>query len=223
MDIYQMNLRRFFASLFHVLAPFGKNSRKNHEINQKTRAFKVVLEFMLCIFIYAEKIFTPSNRKAMHVLTNLHTAIKTGAAIILALCASTSLAKDPQILRPEEPAVLVGHKLEPFEIAPGTFISLTLLTPSDVAPIAQVSSNIYDRFNNVAIPVGSRLLGEYKGKKNERHLIQWTRLQLPSYPGTLTLVEPLLATMPDGSAGITKLTAGSRIGTLTSTEFIVPH
>ncbi|ONR70022.1 hypothetical protein A8E23_18235 [Burkholderia cenocepacia] len=50
--------------------------------------------------------------------------------------------------------------------------------------IGIVSLNVYDRFGNVAIPKGSKLIGQTIRQVNDRREVQWSGLQLP---GTATL------------------------------------
>lgn len=88
-----------------------------------------------------------------------------------------------------------------------------------------VSINIYDRFGNVAIPKGSKLIGRTVSQVNDRCEVRWDGLQRPN-TGTLQLDPPLEGCMPDGSAGITVSALrqpGASITALVTRAFIVPY
>jgi type IV secretory pathway VirB10-like protein len=118
----------------------------------------------------------------------------------------------------DEPKVL-----QPFEVVPGTMIPLVLLNTDDLMVTAQVTTDVYDHYENVVIPKGSRLVGKKIRQVNDRHEVKWTGLQVPAAAGTLRLDPPLQATMPDGSAGLVNFQTAARAGAITDASFIVPH
>ena len=138
--------------------------------------------------------------------------------------ASGAQAQAPKVLLPEEPVILKATKPEPYEVASGTIIQVVLST-ADPAPggvvIGMVSTNVYDYFENVVIPAGSKLIGKEVKQVNDRHEVLWNRLQIQG--ATFRLDPPIEATMPDGSTGITKFALGARAGAIVGDSFIVPH
>lgn len=146
-------------------------------------------------------------------------------ALGLATClfSSTVIAQEPKTLKPEEPFVLQARKLQSYEVASGTFISLVILSANEFLPVAQVTQNIYDFYGNIAIPGGSRMVGKYIEKRANRHVVEWNGLQIPTIAGTLQINPPLIATMPDGSSGLTEYELGGKTGAITNESFIVPH
>jgi type IV secretory pathway VirB10-like protein len=112
----------------------------------------------------------------------------------------------------------------PYEITEGTFISLVLLTAANTPiVVAQVTTDIFDRYENVALPKGSRLLGKYIKQLDARHQILWTDLQAPSIGRILALEPPLNATTSDGSSGVVNFQPGALAGATVGKSFIVPH
>lgn len=136
---------------------------------------------------------------------------------------SSALADEPKILQQEEPIRLSARKVQPFEVVSGTYIPLVLLNADAVMVTAQVSRDVYDFYQNVVIPKGSRLVGKETRQINERHEVIWTGLQIPSIAGTLRLDPPIRATMPDGSSGVVDFKPAALVGAVTSEPFIVPH
>jgi type IV secretion system protein VirB10 len=136
---------------------------------------------------------------------------------------ASAYADEPKTLQLEEPVELSARKVQPFEVTSGTFISLVLLNADELMVSAQVSTNVYDYYQNVVIPRGSRLIGKEIRQVNDRHEVIWTGLQIPATVGTLRLDPPLQATMPDGSAGLVNFKAAALAGAVTNEPFIVPH
>ncbi len=132
-------------------------------------------------------------------------------------------ADEPKVLQLEEPVKLTARKVQPFEVVSGTFIPLVLLNADDLMVTAQVTTDVYDHYQNVVIPKGSRLVGKKIRQVNDRHEVTWTGLQVPAAAGTLRLAPPLQATMPDGSAGLVNFQTAARAGAITDAPFIVPH
>lgn len=132
-----------------------------------------------------------------------------------------SIAQEPTTLEYEQPVILKARILMPYEIASGTVVQMLLLA-TDILPVAQVNTAVFDSFGNIVIPVGSRMVGKYYGKRGNRHEVKWDGLQIPETPGTLRIDPPLQATMPDGSAGVSDFEIGQRVATITAKPFIVP-
>ncbi|KWU29395.1 hypothetical protein, partial [Burkholderia cenocepacia] len=106
---------------------------------------------------------------------------------------------------PDAPIVAKFHHIRPYEITEGTPIVVGLETGDPGIGgmmIGIVSLNVYDRFGNVAIPKGSKLIGQTIRQVNDRREVQWSGLQLRG-TATLQFDPPLEGCMPDGSAGIT--------------------
>lgn len=146
--------------------------------------------------------------------------------MVCAVCALfplTSSAQEPKMLKAEEPVVLKARQVLPFEIIPGTIISLVILSADEFLPVAQVSMDVHDFYGNVAIPRWSRLIGKYVENRNGRHIIQWTGLQIPASAGTLKFDSPLSASMRDGSPGLKDFAPGSLASAITNESFLVPH
>lgn len=115
------------------------------------------------------------------------------------------------------------HVPKPFELSQGTFINLTLerVDPNQVSAI--VYENIYDNFENIAIPKGSRLLGRQINKVNDVHDVYFNELQLSKTSKTYTLDPPLQATTPIGAAGITDFKPAAIAGTMLRKSLVIPH
>jgi len=148
------------------------------------------------------------------------------SSITVLVLMNSAYAQDAKILQPEEPVVLKAHKLQPYEVAPGTIIEIGLETgdPGLNGMVdGVVSHNVYDYYDNVAIPAGSKLIGKAIRQVNDRREVQWVELQIPTVAATLRLDPPIEATMPDGSTGIVKFTPGQQVGAFVGDSFIVPH
>lgn len=130
--------------------------------------------------------------------------------------------REPKMLEFEQPFIVHARKALPYEVTSGTVIQM-LLVSTEIIPIAQVSTTVFDAYGNAAIPAGSRMTGKYMGKRGNRHEIQWDGLQIKELGGTLRIDPPLLATMPDGSAGVSDLKIGYGVATITDEPFVVPH
>lgn len=152
----------------------------------------------------------------------LHVKKTVFFAASLAIVSSIAAAQTP-VLQDEQPVVLKARKLEPYELSAGTVFDLVLENADESMPLALVSFNIYDAYNNITIPRGSRLVGKYAGFKNGRHLVEWTSLQLPSRAGSLRLDPPLVGTMRDGTTGYKQYAPGATVGATNRQEFIVPQ
>jgi type IV secretory pathway VirB10-like protein len=130
------------------------------------------------------------------------------------------------VVPPTEPVVASVKKAKPFELVAGKFIPLVLLsveTDANIPIVAQVTSAIYDEYQNVAIPAGSKLVGQYKQKVGSRYQVFWTGLQVPTGNGTQELVPPINATDAIGASGIADFRPGQRAGGIVSSDFIVLH
>ncbi|MEB2610588.1 conjugal transfer protein [Burkholderia cenocepacia] len=128
----------------------------------------------------------------------------------------------------DAPIVTKIHRIQPYEIVEGTPINVSLETgdPGVGGMMAGiVSLNVYDRFENLAIPKGSKLIGRMLDQVNDRREVQWDGLQLPG-TATLRLDPPLEGCMPDGSAGMTVSALrqrGANVAALVTKAFVVPH
>lgn len=144
-------------------------------------------------------------------------------AAVSLLVVSSLVAAQTHVLQEEPPVVLKAQKLERYELPAGTVFELVLENADELMPVALVSRNIYDFYNNVTIPQGSRLVGKYAGFKAGRHLVEWTHLQLPSRAGSLRIEPPLLGTMRDGTTGYAQYSLGASVRAVNGQEFIVPQ
>lgn len=115
------------------------------------------------------------------------------------------------------------HVPKPYELTQGTFINLTLerVDPDQVS--AMVYQNVYDNFENVVIPKGSRLFGRQVNKVNDVHDVYFTEIQLSSTGQTYTLEPPLQATTPIGAAGIVDFKPAAIAGTMLRKDLVIPH
>ena len=150
------------------------------------------------------------------------------SCVVMLALSGGALAQATDGSDPDAPIVAKFHRIRPYEIVEGTPIDVGLETGDPGIGgmmIGIVSLNVYDRFGNVAIPKGSKLIGQTIRQVNDRREVQWNGLQLPG-TATLQLDPPLEGCMPDGSAGIT-VTAlgrpGSSVAALVTKAFIVPH
>lgn len=128
------------------------------------------------------------------------------------------------VAQAQQPAVMAQRpQSEPYEVAQGTFLNLTLERVDPDYVSAMLYENVYDDYENVAIPRGSRLFGRQINKVNDSHDVYFTQLQLSSTGQTLTLDPPLQATSPLGSAGITNFKPDAIAGTIWRRDQIMPH
>ncbi|SEH85444.1 hypothetical protein [Pseudomonas asplenii] len=128
------------------------------------------------------------------------------------------------VAQAQQPTVKVQQShSEPYEVAQGTFLTLTLERVDPDYVSAMLYENVYDDYENVAIPRGSRLFGRQINKVNDSHDVYFTQLQLSSTGQTLTLDPPLQATSPLGSAGITNFKSDAIAGTIWRRDQIMPH
>ncbi|WJV23178.1 MULTISPECIES: hypothetical protein [Pseudomonas] len=112
---------------------------------------------------------------------------------------------------------------QPYELTQGTFINLTLerVDPNQVT--AMVYQNVYDNFENIAIPKGSRLFGRQINKVNDVHDVYFTEIQLSNTGQTYTLEPPLQATTPLGAAGIVDFKPAAIAGAIWRKDMVIPH
>jgi len=128
------------------------------------------------------------------------------------------------VVQAQQPAVMVQQsQSEPYEVAQGTFLTLTLERVDPDYVSAMLYENVYDDYENVAIPRGSRLFGRQINKVNDSHAVYFTQLQLSITGQTLTLDPPLQATSPLGSAGITNFKPDAMAGTIWRKDQVMPH
>ncbi|CRM90932.1 hypothetical protein [Pseudomonas sp. 22 E 5] len=86
-----------------------------------------------------------------------------------------------------------------------------------------VYQNVYDDYENVAIPRGSRLFGRQVNEVNGSHNVYFTELQLSSTDQTLALDPPLQATSSLGAAGLTDFKPAAIAGTIWLRDQVMPH
>jgi type IV secretion system protein VirB10 len=128
------------------------------------------------------------------------------------------------VAQAQQPAVLAQRVVsEPYEVAQGTFLNLTLERVDPDYVSAMLYENVYDDYENVAIPRGSRLFGRQVNKVNESHDVYFTQLQLSSTGQMLTLGPPLQATSPLGAAGLTNFKPAAIAGTIWRKVQVMPH
>lgn len=115
------------------------------------------------------------------------------------------------------------HVPEPYELTQGTFINLTLerVDPNQVS--AMVFENVYDAFENIVIPRGSRLFGHQVNIVNDVHDVYFNQIQLNTTGKTYTLQPPLQATTPLGAAGIVDFKPAATAGTMLRKDLVIPH
>ncbi|MGY2374433.1 hypothetical protein ACW9IB_07980 [Pseudomonas sp. SDO524_S393] len=115
------------------------------------------------------------------------------------------------------------HVPEPYELTQGTFINLTLerVDPNQVS--AMVFENVYDAFENIVIPRGSRLFGRQVNIVNDVHDVYFNQIQLNTTGKTYTLQPPLQATTPLGAAGIVDFKPAATAGTMLRKDLVIPH
>jgi type IV secretory pathway VirB10-like protein len=115
------------------------------------------------------------------------------------------------------------HVPEPYELTQGTFINLTLerVDPNQVS--AMVFENVYDAFENIVIPRGSRLFGRQVNIVNDVHDVYFDQIQLNTTGKTYTLQPPLQATTPLGAAGIVDFKPAATAGTMLRKDLVIPH
>lgn len=128
------------------------------------------------------------------------------------------------VVQAQQRAAMAQRRVpEPYEVAQGTFLSLTLERVDTDYVSAMVYENVYDAYENVAIPRGSRLFGRQVNQVNESHDVYFTQLQLSSTAQTLTLDPPLQATSPLGAAGLTNFKPAAIAGTIWRRDQVMPH
>lgn len=128
------------------------------------------------------------------------------------------------VVQAQQPAVEAQRQVsEPYEVAEGTFLNLTLERVDPDYVSAMVYENVYDDYENVAIPRGSRLFGRQVNKVNNSHDVYFTQLQLSSTGQTLSLDPPLQATSPLGAAGLTNFKPDAIAGTIWRRDQVMPH
>lgn len=128
------------------------------------------------------------------------------------------------VVHAQQPAVMAQRQvIEPYEVAEGTFLNLTLERVDPDYVSAMVYQNVYDYYENVAIPRGSRLFGRQVNKVNDSHDVYFTQLQLSSTGQTLSLDPPLQATSPLGAAGLTNFKPAAIAGTIWRRDEVMPH
>lgn len=115
------------------------------------------------------------------------------------------------------------HKPVPYELSMGTFVGITLQSVAPELVSGIVSNDVYDDFENIAIPRGSRFLGHEQRIVNGLHDILWTEIQLAGTGATYRLHPPLPATTPLGSRGLNDFRTAARAGTLLTNDLIIPH
>lgn len=115
------------------------------------------------------------------------------------------------------------HVPEPYELTQGTFINLTLerVDPNQVS--AMVFENVYDAFENIVIPRGSRLFGRQVNIVNDVHDVYFNQIQLNTTGKTYILQPPLQATTPLGAAGIVDFKPAATAGTMLRKDLVIPH
>lgn len=123
----------------------------------------------------------------------------------------------------ETAAKAVLHVPQAFELTQDTFINLTLENTDPDRVSAIVSHNIYDNFENIVIPEGSRLFGKKINQVNNSHDIIWVEIQLSSTGQTYTFEPPLHATTPLGSTGLVDFKRAASAGTILARDIIIPH
>ncbi|AZE26039.1 hypothetical protein [Pseudomonas chlororaphis] len=128
------------------------------------------------------------------------------------------------VVQAQQPAVMAQRQMsEPYEVVQGTFLNLTLERVDPDYVLAMVYENVYDGYENVVIPRGSRLFGRQVNKVNDSHDVYFTQLQLSSTGQTLTLDPPLQATSPLGAAGITNFKPAAIAGAIWRRDQVMPH
>jgi type IV secretion system protein VirB10 len=128
------------------------------------------------------------------------------------------------VVQAQQPAVMAQpSQSQPYKVAQGTFLNIVLQRVDPHYVSAMLYENVYDDFENVAIPRGSRLFGRQISKVNDTHVVYFTQLQLSSTGQTLTLDPPLQATSPLGSAGITNFKRDATAATIWRRDQVMPH
>lgn len=136
------------------------------------------------------------------------------------LGASSAIAQSADT---NSPIKATHHKPVPYELSMGTFVEITLQSAAPNFVTGIVSHDVYDNFENVAIPRGSRFLGHEQKTVNGLHDILWTAIQLAGTGVTYRLEPPLPATTPLGSRGLNDFRTAARAGTLLTSDLILPH
>lgn len=115
------------------------------------------------------------------------------------------------------------HEPKPYEVSQGTFLNLLLEHTDPNYVSAVIYQNIYDHFENIAIPQGSRLFGRQVSKKNNVRDVYFTEIQLSSTGQTYTLEPPLQATGPLGQAGLVDFKSAAIAGAIWRRDLVIPH
>lgn len=123
----------------------------------------------------------------------------------------------------QTPGIVRLYEPQPYELRRNTFINLTLQSVDPDRVSAMVYQNVYDNFENIVIPKGSRVFGRQVSKTNDVHNVYWTEIQLSSTGQTYVFEPPLQATTPLGAAGITDFKPAATVGTLLRTDIVFPH
>lgn len=140
--------------------------------------------------------------------------INFSAVACLFLIMQLAFSDTLQPINSEQVMVAKYIKAKPYEVSSGTIIPLTIQNIDDIFITAVVTYNVYDSYENVVIPTGSRLLGKRIKVVNNRTMVLWDVLQTFSPYQTITFNHPLIADMPDGSSGILNIQPGSRAITM---------
>jgi type IV secretory pathway VirB10-like protein len=112
---------------------------------------------------------------------------------------------------------------QPYVLTQDTFINLALESTDPERVTARIYQNVYDHFENVALPKGSRLFGYQAGVINGLHNVFFTHLQLSDTGQILTLDPPLQATTPLGATGIVDFKSAAIAGAMLRGDLIIPH
>ncbi|MDR9876746.1 hypothetical protein RJC98_16275 [Pseudomonas allii] len=140
------------------------------------------------------------------------------AVALLAANSATAQSADTN-----SPVKATLHKPVPYELRMGTFVGITLQSVVPELVTGIVSDDVYDDFENIAIPKGSRFLGHEQKVVSGLHDILWTEIQLAGIGATYQLQPPLPATTPLGSRGLSDFRTAARAGTLLTTDMIILH
>ncbi|NWD74029.1 hypothetical protein HX890_07825 [Pseudomonas gingeri] len=115
------------------------------------------------------------------------------------------------------------HVPKPYEVSQGTFLNLSLEHTDPNYVSAVIYQNVYDNFENIAIPQGSRLFGRQVSQKNNVRDVYFTEIQLSSTGQTYTLEPPLQATRPLGEAGLVDFKSAATAGAIWRRDLVIPH
>lgn len=121
------------------------------------------------------------------------------------------------------PIMAERHEPKPYEVSQGTFLNLSLEHTDPNYVSAVIYQNIYDHFENIAIPQGSRLFGRQVSQKNNVRDVYFTEIQLSSTGQIYTLEPPLQATGPLGQAGLVDFKSAAIAGAIWRRDLVIPH